>query len=314
MSGYYEEHLRYAQARRFAAVIGRRMLTAADPPQTLYLGRASDLPHVSRDVYGAMFAVSNDHPELFFLGQTAQVTIRCGIVQVQFQLKYSPADIRSYRARLESVRRREAGRIAAACASPIQREMALYRYLCQFVTYTGDGRPERYDLVGALLEKKAVCAGISKAFTYLAGALGLRAITVMGQGRGEPHAWNIVDVDGTPAHVDATWGAGRMGVDWSYFNLTDEQIRRDHALDLLALPRCDSAARSYYCLCGAQARDERQLVAMIRREMRRGRPQMQFRLEQGNVWDAGRRALQTCPGRYIYCCNSVQNTILLARA
>lgn len=75
-----------------------------------------------------------------------------------------------------------------------------------------------------------------------------------GSSKGETHAWNVVRIDGAYYHLDPTWDdpVGQTGFDfisYAYFNLTDEEIRRDHEIDAeggYPLPACTDTAAHYY--------------------------------------------------------------------
>jgi hypothetical protein len=64
-----------------------------------------------------------------------------------------------------------------------------------------------------LRKKRGVCADYSYLFQKMCAAAGLEAVIVTGtarrlRGRGGPHAWNALRVDGRWHLLDATWGAG----------------------------------------------------------------------------------------------------------
>ncbi len=56
---------------------------------------------------------------------------------------------------------------------------------------------------GALIYNKAICAGIAKAFYYVANKAGVYVLYVKSVSRN--HAWNIVWLDGKYYRLDATW-------------------------------------------------------------------------------------------------------------
>ncbi len=53
---------------------------------------------------------------------------------------------------------------------------------------------------------------------------------ILGKGRTENHCWAMVWLNGEPVHCDVTWEKpGKDVMLYRYFNLTDEQIARDHS-------------------------------------------------------------------------------------
>lgn len=58
---------------------------------------------------------------------------------------------------------------------------------------------------GLLVNRQAVCEGYARLLTALLDRVGVRNYYVVGDGGGEAHAWNLVQVDGAYYYVDATW-------------------------------------------------------------------------------------------------------------
>ena len=91
--------------------------------------------------------------------------------------------------------------------------MMIHDWLCRNVVYTdrlpGDDKDHKGDIYGVFVEKKAVCEGYTKAFTYLCHQYGLDCVGVTGStyksGGASDHAWNLVKVDGSWYYVDVTW-------------------------------------------------------------------------------------------------------------
>ena len=98
---------------------------------------------------------------------------------------------------------------------------AVYNYVCQNVEYdwqatndmsSWDGVSLGYGQFAyeALCQKKAVCAGISKAIYRLLSQLNVECYYVTGLSSGIPHAWNIVQLDGLYYYLDATSDIGKL--------------------------------------------------------------------------------------------------------
>lgn len=101
----------------------------------------------------------------------------------------------------------------------------VHDYLVDNVEYDQSNGINSGSLYGALIEKKAVCEGYSKAFQYLLNLLNIPNIIVYGsgtnsQGNSEFHSWNYVQMDDEKWYaVDVTWddpiviGNGTIGED-----------------------------------------------------------------------------------------------------
>ena len=147
------------------------------------------------------------------------------------------------------------------------KEVFIYDFLVKNTSYSfGVTNDETTSIVGALLSKKAVCEGYSKALKLLCDSCGLSCIVVTGTAKPpdrqeERHAWNIIKIDGSCAHADATWDSNNRGVSdtcYDNLNLTDEDASKDHVWDKSLLPACANPQLNYYFknnLC-ASSRDE----------------------------------------------------------
>lgn len=109
-------------------------------------------------------------------------------------------------------------------------------------------------ICGIFINKKAVCAGYTKATQYLLNLLGIERTYVASK----THAWNLMKVEGEYYHTDTTWGDGtdtdfrkekHSDVDYSKFCITTKELARlkHHTpTELLPLPECTSVACNYF--------------------------------------------------------------------
>ncbi len=121
-------------------------------------------------------------------------------------------------------------------------------------------RKQSFHLEGAILNKIAVCDGISKAFTLLCAIEDLTVIRLSGagnnnNGKGDVnHAWNAIMLEGAWYYVDATWGRLHSKVTGTqdiiiasnhyYFLAADEDMQSSHTFDGEA--PVVASERSYY--------------------------------------------------------------------
>lgn len=103
-------------------------------------------------------------------------------------------------------------------ASDYDKALAIYRYICDNVTYDeshlgDDSYLLQYTAYAAAVQGTAVCAGIADLFYYLANAAGLDARIRAN----DTHAWNFVRVDGKYYYADATWDLGRSEEEYEFF-------------------------------------------------------------------------------------------------
>ena len=99
-----------------------------------------------------------------------------------------------------------------------------------------------------------VCEGIAKSVKILCDALGIWCMIALSEanpakGIKYRHAWNVVRIGGQYYHLDATFdntlGSGGP-LRYDYFNLSDQQIFRDHEPVLWKAPICENGEHFYY--------------------------------------------------------------------
>ena len=107
---------------------------------------------------------------------------------------------------------------------------------------------------GVFVNKKAVCAGYSKAMQYLAQLCGIECIYVTSK----THAWNIIKLEGDYYHLDVTWGDGSNTrkeqsnpehIDYGCFCITTEDVLKlqNHTpTDEILLPECTATKCNYF--------------------------------------------------------------------
>ncbi len=101
-----------------------------------------------------------------------------------------------------------------------------------------------YTIYGALIDKKCVCEGYTRAFKYFADAAGITSVMMQGtatntQGKTEKHAWNAVRLGESWYLIDTTWddpviiGRGRIlsSTHYRYFLKGSITFNKDHVLE-----------------------------------------------------------------------------------
>ncbi|MGH0430651.1 S-layer protein [Bacillus mycoides] len=122
---------------------------------------------------------------------------------------------------------------------------AIHDYVVQHVSY--DTSYKAYTAYEALVNRSAVCQGYTLLTYQLLKEAGIENHFVVGTGDGQPHAWNLVKIDNKWYHLDTTFDdpiPDKQGrVTYSYFNLSDEQIARNHGWNRGDYPQ---ATTNYY--------------------------------------------------------------------
>lgn len=99
----------------------------------------------------------------------------------------------------------------------------------------------KYNIYGAIHDKKAVCEGYARSFRYIMEKIGVQCVLVSGtaknsEGRTETHAWNYIQIDDKWYAVDVTWddpviiGGGSITNEqrYKFFLKGSEEFFKDH--------------------------------------------------------------------------------------
>ena len=115
-----------------------------------------------------------------------------------------------------------------------EKALAIHDWICVNVRYAetyNDGDQEVY---GALIEKKARCAGYAKLFTILLDKVGIESEVISGtslnDGEEVPHAWNLAYIDDKPYYFDVTWDDedDALGYNHHWFGVTKYEFSKTH--------------------------------------------------------------------------------------
>ena len=173
-----------------------------------------------------------------------------------------------------------------------EKEIRVHDWFCKNVKYDFKGSDMdelarvvlSHNIVGVFAKQKAQCEGIAKAVKVLLNAVDIKCIVATGEaeanGKKEHHAWNVIDIDGSPYQVDVTWdiGASKGRIAYDYFNVTDEIISRTHSIED-EMPKCISLKDNYFEGNGLTFRSRSQLIAYITQEIEQGQDKLYFRID-----------------------------------
>lgn len=115
--------------------------------------------------------------------------------------------------------------------------LALHDALVKHISYDLTAT-NAHNAYGAIVDKRAVCDGYSKAYQYLLQCVGIQSYIVSGTSKGQNHAWNLVRLDGKYYYTDVTWDDPTVGgtneitkpVFHSYFNINTSKLLEDHII------------------------------------------------------------------------------------
>ena len=230
--------------------------------QTDFYVQASDLEGLDDIVQ----CVMKDHPEFFWLSGEIGIsgTSGPGLKRIVLSTNIALSMIDSQQTMIDS----EAG----AYLSMISEDMSDYdkvRIAYEFVVNSNDyvlDSEQNQNIQSSMIYHQSVCSGYAKEMQYLLNEAGIFCAVVEGNvlgedGNTEPHAWNLVLIDGEYTFVDATWGdpyyggepAGdRPTISYSFLCMTsDELARLGYQADPgYTIPQVSSNTWDYYVLNG----------------------------------------------------------------
>lgn len=248
----------------------------------------------TEDVADIVKAVSYDHPELFYVDfrHLSFLKIPAGIVyQARYRIPSSmrPSIIANIEKKLTSV---IDSLNALEMRSELEKFRAIHNYLVKNTNYNfaaarnPDSYPSAYSIEGVLLERQAVCEGISKAFKLICDRLSINALIAYGVssldgiGADMPHAWNIVEINGEYSHIDVTWDIGVSEpckrTRYDYFCISDDWLKADHEFE--GYPECSTNEYTYFRQCNRIIDSPAKLQKLIEYELKNGSKEFYFKI------------------------------------
>lgn len=210
-----------------------------------------------------------DNPQVFYFNKT-QIKLTNSLFggkQLQFCGTYSSRQIKKMQSDIDKAIRTALEEISLLNPlSDYDKLMCIYEYLQDNVTYNSKElefsckygksmNPASHNAYGALVEKTAVCDGISAAFSLLSQSMGFDCTIVSGSAAlrtpsFSSHAWNLICVKDKYYHVDATWDINykEQSGDYSYeyFCVDDDLINTNHNWEINTTPACNGNELSFY--------------------------------------------------------------------
>lgn len=133
--------------------------------------------------------------------------------------------------------------ITATDDSPHQKMKAIHDYVVSHLTY--DEGMTKFTAYEALTEGKTVCQGYALLVYAMLREAGIPGQMIEGEAGGTLHAWNLVQLDGSWYHLDATWDDPLPNRDdqirYTYYLRTDEEMQSDHIWEAGQAPAADGA-------------------------------------------------------------------------
>ena len=169
------------------------------------------------------------------------------------QYFFTSEKVKEYNRKIEKVVNELISQLNLLGCSEYDREVRIHDWICKNIKYDYGGADRdklsrviaSHNILGVFAYHKAQCEGIAKAVKVLLNAVDMKCIVVTGKagknGRMEPHAWNMVNIEGVSYQLDVTWDIGNSTeneISYRYFNMSDERMGKDYKADS-RLPECN---------------------------------------------------------------------------
>ena len=222
----------------------------------------------SIDTKEAINAFLCDHPEVFYMNSQYTVSFTESILgkMLKIELLYSVKDMQELNSKILQL----SAQIDSICSSVngennFDKELFVHDYLAKNVKYYSEFEDENsiedkyHTAYAAIIEKQAVCDGITKACQLILDRMQIESYIVTGYIDKTPHAWNIVNLDGNCVHLDITSDkyvkdetGNTIEPVHTYFNVSTDFISNTHNMDKAEnMPQAKNIDYNYYKNKGA---------------------------------------------------------------
>lgn len=104
---------------------------------------------------------------------------------------------------------------------------SIYASVNEITEYFLTNKTEECSIIGPFVNGKAQCEGYAMALMYLCQSVGIPSMVVTGTSKGEDHAWNKVNINGSWCQLDVTWDDSDSPT-FCYFCVSDMQMSKNH--------------------------------------------------------------------------------------
>lgn len=220
--------------------------------------------HYDKNVYNldAFKKVLKDNPELQGVCTEAKSSVQPSIpfkVTIDFKYSDSRETLKVKEKAVQEKVQEIVGKVIKPDMKDYEKEAALHDYLVNNTKYdkrffTKNMPNDSNTAYGVLINGIGACQGYSEAMYMLLKAVGIESTVISGNANDGKswvaHAWNIVKIGGQYYHLDTTWDDPVTEDEsndsrYTYFNLTDNQISKNHKWNKSEYPQCFSTTYSF---------------------------------------------------------------------
>lgn len=258
-SSYYYEKLTDEQKKIYKAVAVA--IKNLDSNAKIKEYNFTDDNTTMKDVKAAIHNLFLDHPEVFYASNdyTVSTIELLNSKRIEIDLKYLVKDKNDLNKKITEIKNVIDPIINdAKNMDKFDAELYIHDKICEMCTYYKysniEAVPEEcHTIYGCLVNKQAVCDGLSKSLQIMLDKVEIDNILVTGNLQNQAHAWIMVKLDDNWYHMDITSNksvrneSGKEEIIHSYFNITSERIKKTNSIDIEEqLPEASATEYNYY--------------------------------------------------------------------
>lgn len=206
----------------------------------------------SKEIFNIVEEISNSNPEVMYY-KGAEYSVG----KLTLYYSKSAEEIKAHQKEIRGIRKKFVSNNITLDMSDYDKALIIHDYIINSSKYDdrllteGVVPPESYSSYGVLSLGVGVCESYAKAMKYLLDGVGMDSFLVIGDSKGENHAWNMVMIEDEYYHIDPTWDDpitddGSNILRYNYFNLDDYKISKTHDWDKERYPTANGNKYNYF--------------------------------------------------------------------
>lgn len=200
------------------------------------------------------FDILYENPEIFYSDNSVKWSYsyykesgKISSISLNITYLYNEDIILEMKSKLDSKLQEIKNKYLSVTTNKLQLEYIIHDYILNNTEYDYDNyingtvSPISHSAYGALIDGKAVCDGYSKAAKLLFNEVKIESGIIVSDEMN--HSWNYVNIDNNYYQLDITWddpAPETNRIRYSYFNLSDSEMGKDHTWPNDLYPECNS--------------------------------------------------------------------------
>ena len=204
------------------------------------------------EIFSILEKISNANPEIMYY---KGAEYRFGKLTLYYSK--SKEEIIDHQREIRAIREAFISNHISPEMSDYDKTLIIHNYIVNSSKYddrlfkNGVVPPESYSSYGVLSLGVGVCESYAKAMKYLMDGVGIESTLVIGESKGENHAWNLVKIEDEYYHIDPTWNDpitsdGSDVLRYNYFNLDDFEMSKTHSWNKENYPPANGNKYNYF--------------------------------------------------------------------